>query len=283
MIDKQGKLPITRQCELLTLNRSGVYYTPRPVPEEDLRLMRRIDELHLEFPYYGARKISEQLGREGRQAGRLHVGTLMRLMGIEAQYCKPRTSIPSREDAIYPYLLSGVKIARPNHVWSTDITYLPMAHGFLYLTAILDIFSRKVLAFRLSNTLATDFCVDALEDALHRYGKPEIVNTDQGSQYTSEAWTGALKAQGIRISMDGKGRWVDNVFVERLWRSTKHEEVYRHGYRDGLEARQRLAAYYDQYNHRRLHEALDYRTPEEVYRGLPRPRAAAAQSPLRAA
>jgi putative transposase len=211
-------MPITQQCDLLGLNRSGVYYTPRPVPERDLRLMRRIDELHLEFPYYGARKISKQLAREGDQAGRLHVGTLMRLMGIEAHYRKPRTSIPSREDSVRPYLLGGLKIARPNHVWSTDITYLPMAHGFLYLTAILDIFSRMVLAFRLSNTLTTDFCVEALEDALYRYGKPEIVNTDQGSQYTSEAWTKPLDASGIRISMDGKGRWVDNVFIERLWR-----------------------------------------------------------------
>jgi putative transposase len=248
-----------------------VYYTPRPVPDEDLRLMRRIDELHLEFPYYGARKISAQLAREGCQAGRLHVGTLMRLMGIEAHYRKPRTSIPSREGSIYPYLLAGLTIERPNQVWSTDITYLPMAHGFLYLTAILDIFSRKVLAFRLSNTLTTDFCVEALEDALYRDGNPEIVNTDQGSQYTSAAWIDVLKARGICISMDGKRRWVDNVFVERLWRSTKYEEVFQHAYSDGIEARQRLTAYFESYNLRRLHEALGYRTPDEVYRGAPAP------------
>jgi putative transposase len=231
-----------------------------------MRLMRRIDELHLEFPSYGARKISKQLAREGHQAGRLHVGTLMRLMGIEAHYCKPRTSIPSREGLIYPYLLSGLTIDRPNHVWSTDITYLPMAHGFLYLTAILDIFSRKVLAFRLSNTLTTDFCVEALEDALYRYGKPEIVNTDQGSQYTSKAWTDPLKAQDIRISMDGKGRWVDNVFIERLWRSTKHEDVYQHGYRDGLEARQRLAAYFEQYSAtRKVRGTSDQRSRDPTF------------------
>jgi putative transposase len=272
MIDREGQLPVTRQCELLGLNRSGVYYTPRPVPEEDLRLMRRIDELHLEFPYYGARKISAQLAREGRQAGRLHVGTLMRLMGVEAHYRKPRTSIPSRENMVYPYLLRGLKIVQPNQVWSTDITYLPMAHGFLYLTAIIDIFSRLLLAFRLSNTLATDFCVAALEDAVYRYGKPGIMNTDQGSQYTSTDWAEALISRDIRISMDGKGRWVDNVFIERVWRSTKHEEVYRHAYRDGVEAQQRLEAYFDQYNRRRLHESLDYRTPEEVYRGGRSPR-----------
>jgi putative transposase len=246
-----------------------VYYTPRPVPEEDLRLMRRIDELHLEHPYYGARRISAQLTREGHRVGRLHVGTLLHLMGLEALYRKPRTTIPSRKASIYPYLLSGLAIDRPNHVWSTDITYLPMAHGFLYLTAILDIFSRKVLSFRLSNTLTTDFCVEALEDALGCYGKPEIVNTDQGSQYTSGAWIEPLEARGIRISMDGKRRWIDNVFIERLWRSVKYEEVFLFGYRDGLEARQRLGAYFESYNYRRLHESLDYRTPEEAYRGLP--------------
>lgn len=270
MIDRQGEtLPITRQCELLELNRSGVYYEPRPVSTQDLLLMRRIDELHLEFPYYGARKISKQLAREGQEAGRLHVGTLMRRMGIEAHYRKPRTTIPAREDSARPYLLSGLKIDRPNQVWSTDITYLPMAHGFLYLTAILDIFSRMVLAFRLSNTLTTDFCVEALEDALYRYGKPGIINSDKGSQYTSAAWVTPLDAMKIRVSMDGKGRWVDNVFIERLWRSTKYEEVYQYGYRDGLEARQRLGEYFETYNVRRLHESLGYRTPAEVYRSVP--------------
>ncbi len=197
--------------------------------------------------------------------GRLHVATLMRRMGIEALYRKPRTSIPAREGAIYPYLLGGVSIERPNQVWATDITYLPMAHGFLYLMAILDIASRKVLAFRLSNTLTADFCLAALDEALARFGTPEIFNTDQGAQFTSEAWIERLKASGCRTSMDGKGRWVENVFIERLWRSVKYEEVYLHAYRDGREARQGLSAYFDTYNRRRLHQSLDYGTPDEVY------------------
>jgi putative transposase len=268
MIDRGGQLSVMRQCELLGLNRSGVYYTPRPVPEEDLRLMRRIDELHLEHPYFGARRIREHLAREGLQVGRLHVKTLMRRMGIEALYRKPRTSIPARESLIYPYLLGGLSIERPNQVWSSDITYLPMAQGFLYLVAIIDVFSRKVLAFKLSNTLTADFCIAALEEAMARYGAPEIINTDQGAQFTSEAWIELLKACGVRISMDGKGRWVDNVFIERLWRSVKYEEVYLHGYRDGREARQRLTAYFDFYNRRRPHQSLDYRTPEEMYIGI---------------
>jgi putative transposase len=265
MIDRGEKLSVTRQCELLDLNRTGVYYTPRPVPEEDLRLMRRIDELHQKYPYYGARRISRQLAREGLEAGRLHVATLMRRMGIAARYRKPRTSVPAREGTIYPYLLEGVAIDRPNQVWATDISYVPMAHGFLYLTAILDVFSRKVLAWRLSNTLTTDFCLAALEEALARYGTPEIFNTDQGAQYTSKDWLDRLKAAGCRISMDGKGRWVDNVFIERLWRSVKYEEIYLHAYRDGREARQQLTAYFDTYNRSRLHQSLDYRTPDEMY------------------
>lgn len=264
-------MPITRQCELLGLNRSGLYYKPRPAPAADLRLMRRIDEIHLEFPSYGARPIREQLVHEGYQVGRLHVRTLMRLMGLEALYRKPRTTIPARAGLIYPYLLSGLEFERPNQVWSTDITYLPMERGFLYLTAILDIFSRMVLAFRLSNTLTTDFCVEALEEAIWRYGNPEIMNTDKGSQYTSQAWTMPLKAKDIRISMDGKGRWVDNVFIERLWRSVKYEEVYLHGYRDGREAQERLASYFQSYNCKRLHQALDYHTPEEIYTGVHKP------------
>jgi putative transposase len=248
------------------------------MPEEDLRLMRRIDELHLEFPYYGARRMSKQLEREGLQAGRLHVGTWMELMCIEARYRKPRTSIPTRGDEVRPYLLRGLAIVRPNQVWCTDITYLPMAHGFMYLTAILDIYSRKVLSFRLSNTLTTDFCIEGLEEALHRYGKPEIVNSDQGSQYTSTAWLELLDARGILVSMDGKRRWVDNVFIERFWRSAKYEEVFLRSYRDGIEARRLLAKYIETYNHRRLHEALGYHTPEEAFRGLaeaPAPRKAA--------
>jgi putative transposase len=267
MIDSGAQLTVTRQCELLGLNRTGVYYTPRPVPERDLQLMRRIDELHLEHPFYGARRLAKQLCREGFEVGRVHVAALMWRMGIEALYRRPRTSIPARDAFIYPYLLEGVSIERANHVWATDITYLPMAHGFLYLAAILDVGSRKVLSFRLSNTLTADFCVAALEEALARFGVPEIFNTDQGSQFTSEDWINALKAAGVRISMDGKGRWIDNVFVERLWRTVKYEEVYLHAYRDGREAQQRLAHYIEFYNSRRLHQSLDYQTPDEVYFG----------------
>ena len=276
MIERGAKLPVKRQCELLDLNRSRLYYTPRPVPEEDLRLMRRIDELHLQHPYYGSRRIAKQLAREGIDAGRLHVATLMRRTGIEALYRKPRTSIPGRLAAIYPYLLDGLVIERPNQVWSCDITYLPMARGFLYLVAILDIASRKVLAFRLSNTLTADFCVAALQEALARFGPPEIFNTDQGAQFTSQDWLDVLKSAGVRISMDGKGRWVDNVFIERLWRSVKYENTYLVAYRDGRDAQRQLSSYFDFYNRRRLHQALDYRTPDELYFGVPNAQLAAA-------
>jgi len=260
---------VQRQCELLELNRSGVYYRPRPVPEADLALMRRIDELHLQFPYYGARLLAKQLQREGCDVGRLHVRTLMRRMGIEALYRRPRTSIPARGASIYPYLLENVVIERPGQVWASDITYLPMAHGFLYLVAILDVASRKVLAFRLSNTLTADFCVAALQEALGRFGPPEIFNTDQGSQFTSDDWLDVLKSAGCRISIDGKGRWIDNVFIERLWRSVKYEEVYLHAYCDGGEAHARLRDYFQTYNSRRLHQSLDYCTPDEVFFGTP--------------
>jgi putative transposase len=265
MIERGTTLTVKRQCELLALNRTGVYYTPRPVPEADLQLMRRIDELHLQHPYYGARRLAKQLRREGFEVGRVHVATLMQRMGIEALYRKPRTSIPARQSLIRPYLLSGLTIERPNQVWSADITYLPMAHGFLYLVAILDVASRKVLSFRLSNTLTPDFCMAALEEALRRFGAPEIFNTDQGSQFTSEGWTDVLDKAGVKISMDGKGRWIDNVFIERLWRTVKYEEVYLHAYRDGRDAERRLASYFSFYNARRLHQALDYRTPDELY------------------
>jgi putative transposase len=265
MIERGGKLSVKRQCELLDLNRTGVYYTPVAVSAEDLALMRRIDELHLKYPFFGARRIAKQLEREGTEVGRLHVRTLMRRMGIEALYRKPRTSIPARVAANYPYLLSALAIERPNQVWSADITYIPMEKGFLYLCAILDVASRKTLAWKLSNTLTTDFCLAALEEALARYGAPEIFNTDQGAQFTSEEWLERLKAANVRISMDGKGRWVDNVFIERLWRSVKYEEVYLHSYRDGNEARARLAAYFDFYNRQRMHQSLEDRTPDEVY------------------
>jgi putative transposase len=221
----------------------------------------------LKWPFYGARKLARELRKEDPKVGRRHVGTLMQRMGIEATYRRPRTSIPARGAQTYPYLLSGLAIERPNQVWTSDITYLPMAHGFMYLAAILDVASRKVLSFRLSNTLTTDFCLEALEEALAKYGKPEIFNTDQGSQFTSEDWTNKLKAAGIAISMDGKGRWIDNVFIERLWRSVKYEEVYLHAYDNGTEARRALANYFRFYNERRSHQALDYRTPDEVYFG----------------
>ncbi len=274
MIDRGAELSVSEQCEGLGLNRTGVYYTSRPVSEADLKLMRRIDELHLEHPFYGARKLAKQLQREGFTVGRLHVTTLMRRMGIEALYRKPRTSIPARGDSIYPYLLEHVVIDRPNQVWASDLTYLPMAHGFLYLVAILDVASRKVLAFRVSNTMTPDFCVAALQEALARFGTPEIFNTDQGSQFTSADWTDVLKSRNIRISMDGKGRWIDNVFIERLWRSVKYEDIYLHAYEDGRRVQAGLTKYFAFYNERRLHQTHDYRTPDELYFG------AAATAPL---
>jgi putative transposase len=265
MIDRGNELNVKRQSELLGLSRSGVYYTPRPVSAEDLKLMRRIDELHLQHPFYGARRLAKQLERDGYKVGRLHVSSLMRRMGIEALYRRPRTSIPARDALIYPYLLDGLAIERPNQVWASDLTYLPMAHGFMYLVAILDVASRKVLSYRVSNTMTPDFCVAALEEAIAKYGPPEICNTDQGSQFTSKAWTDVLKAANVRISMDGKGCWVDNVFIERLWRSVKYEDVYLRGYEDGRVLSAGLTRYFDFYNRKRLHQSLDYQTPDEVY------------------
>jgi putative transposase len=268
MIDRGAQLSVKRQAELLDLSRSSVYYQPRPVSERDLELMRRIDELHLMAPFYGARKLAAQLRREGHEVGRRHVRSLMRRMGIEALYRRPRTSIRAREATIYPYLLGGLVIERPNQVWTSDITYLPMAHGFMYLMAILDVASRKVLAFRLSNTLTADFCVAALEEALAKFGPPEIFNTDQGAQFTSEGWIERLQAAGVAISMDGKGRWIDNIFIERLWRSVKYEEVYLHAYASGGEARESLRRYFAFYNAVRIHQIHEYRTPDEVYFGM---------------
>jgi putative transposase len=275
MIDREAALPIVRQCELLELSRSSVYYQPQRVSAADLALMRRLDELHLAHPFLGARKLATMLKREGLAVGRRHVRTLMRRMGLEAIYRKPRTSLPGQGHMLYPYLLSGVAIERPNQVWAADITYLPMARGFLYLVAILDLASRKVLAWRLSNTLATDFCVEALQEALNRFGSPEIFNTDQGAQFTAPAFSAVLQAQGVRISMDGKGRWIDNVFVERLWRSVKYEEVYLHAYESPREANAALERYFRFYNGRRPHQALDDRTPEEAYCAMKEMRQAA--------
>ncbi len=264
-----------RQCELLDMCRSSLYYQSKPVSQPDLALMRRIDELHLKHPFLGARRLARMLQREGVKVGRRHVGSLMRLSGIEAIYRKKRTSIPAKGHKIYPYLLTNVAIKRPNQVWATDITYLPMARGFAYLVAILDLYSRKVLSFRVSNALTTEFCVEALAESLTCYGAPEIFNTDQGSQFTAEDFTKVLLATGVRVSMDGKGRWVDNVFVERLWRSVKYEDIYLHAYETMRELKAALACYFEFYNALRPHQSLEDRTPDEVYFGTDKMKKAA--------
>jgi len=279
MIDRDWDttaLSIVRQCELLGLSRSSLYYRPQPIADADLRLMRRLDELHLTHPFLGARRLARLLQREGVDVGRRHVGTLMVLMGLEAIYRKKRTSLPAKGHRIYPYLLRDVVIERPNQVWATDVTYLPMAQGFAYLVAILDLYSRKVLAFRVSTTLAPDFCIEALGEALRRHGAPEIFNTDQGSQFTDADFTAVLAARGVRISMDGKGRWIDNVFVERLWRSVKYASIYLHTYETPGEMRVALARYFEFYNAHRPHQSLGYRTPNEIYFGTPARKGAAA-------
>jgi len=265
------RLSIVRQCELLTVNRSSYYYRPSGETALNLELMRLIDKQHLETPYYGARQMARHLRRQGHGVSRKRIGRLMRLMGLCAIYQKPNTSKPNLQHKIYPYLLRELTIEKPNQVWCADITYIPMRRGFLYLVAIMDWASRKVLSWRLSNTMDSDFCVDALEDALARYGKPEIFNTDQGSQFTSDAFTDALKGAEIRISMDGKGRWMDNVMIERLWRSLKYESIYLHAYEGGSEVRQGLRHWIDQYNTSRPHSSLDDRTPDEAYWQKPRP------------
>ena len=271
MIRPEHDLPVVRQCELLDLSRSTAYYQRLPVSEADLTLMRRIDELHLRWPFLGSRRLRDLLQAEGFLVGRKHVATLMRRMGIAALYRKPKTSTPGTGSThrIYPYLLKHLAIEAPNQVWATDITYLPMAKGFVYLVAIMDWASRRVLAWRTSNTLTTDFCVEALQEALAKYGRSEIFNTDQGAQFTSAAFTKVLESHGIRISMDGRGRWVDNVFVERLWRSVKYEEVYLHAYGSIAEANQRLGLYFDFYNRIRPHQGLDGLTPDAAYFGAP--------------
>jgi putative transposase len=270
MINREHKLPVVRQCELLDLARSTAYYQPLPVSEADLALMRRLDELHLKWPFFGSRRLRDVLNTQGIDVGRKHVATLMRRMGITALYRKPRTSNPGAGSAhrVFPYLLKGLAIERPNQVWAADITYIPMAKGFVYLVAIMDWVSRKVLAWRLSNTLTTDFCVEALNEALTKYGTPEIFNTDQGAQFTDGDFTAVLQAKGVRISMDGKGRWVDNVFVERLWRSLKYEEVYLHAYGSIAEAKRGIATYFEFYNRVRPHQGLDRLTPDAAYFGV---------------
>jgi putative transposase len=265
MIDRQHDLPIAKQAEVLCISRGSVYYLPRPVPETDLAIMRRIDRLHLEFPFAGSRMLKGLLAAEGCKIGRRHVKTLMRRMGIEALYRRPRTTKPEPGHKIYPYLLRGIEVTRPNQVWAMDITYIPMERGFVYLAVVLDWFSRRVLSWSVSITMEAAFCVETLEDALARHGKPEIFNTDQGSQFTGAAFTGVLIKNAIAISMDGKGAWRDNVFVERLWRSVKYEEVYLRAYDTASEARASIGRYLDFYNRRRPHSSLDDSTPDNAY------------------
>jgi putative transposase len=265
MIEPSHVLPVVRQCTLLDLSRSSVYYTPQPFSASDLALMRRIDELHLNHPFAGARMLRDFLNQEGITVGRRHVATLMKKMGIEALYRRPNTSRKHPKHPVFPYLLRGLDITRANHVWAMDVSYIPMRKGFVYLAAVLDWATRRVLSWRLSNTLTTDFCLEAVEDALGHYGTPEIFNTDQGSQFTSSDFVDLLRAHGIQQSMDGKGRWVDNVFVERLWKSVKYEEVYLHAYDSVTQARRGLERYFRFYNQRRPHSSLDGKTPDQVY------------------
>jgi putative transposase len=275
MIDPEDKLSIQKQSKLLKVSRSSVYYKPRPLSEDELKLMRAIDELHLEHPFAGSRMLRDFLLRDGVRVGRRHMRTAMRRMGIEAIYRKPNTSKPAQGHKIYPYLLRNVAVTRANQVWSTDISYIPMKRGFVYLIAVIDWFSRRVLNWKLSITMDVSFCLEALDEALKKYGKPEIFNTDQGSQFTSIDFTGRLKKEGIAISMDGKGRWCDNVFVERFWRSIKYEEVYLHAYDSVSEARSRIGQYIQFFNSRRPHSSLQAQTPDQVYFNRPQEQLAA--------
>ena len=265
MIDREHLLPLTRQSRILELSRSSLYYEAVPISNRDIELMRLIDEIHLKHPFMGSRSIRDQLQDMGHKVGRQHVSTLMKKMGIAAMYRKPNLSKPHPEHKVYPYLLRNLDISRANQVWAADITYIPMARGFCYLMAIMDWASRKVLAWRLSNTLDASFCVEALKEALERYGVPEIFNTDQGSQFTSDDFIGVLESHGISISMDGKGRWMDNVFIERLWWSVKYQDVYLKAYSSIAETRKGLGAYFEFYNRRRRHQNLDRKTPDDVY------------------
>lgn len=267
MIDHNHALPIAHQCRLLDVARSTVYYRKAATGEQDLSLMRLIDQLHLKWPFMGSRQIRDQLGRQGHRVNRKRVQRLMRQMGLAALYPKKKTSIPDKEHVVYPYLLRDLKVTRPGQVYASDLTYIPMAKGFLYLTAVIDWYSRKVLSWRLSNTMDAAPCVEALQEAIARYGAPEIFNTDQGAQFTSKEFTGVLKAHDVKISMDGKGRWLDNVFVERLWRSLKYEEVYLKAYETVGGARQSIDAYLQFFNRERTHQSLERRTPDQVFFG----------------
>ena len=265
MIDRTHKLSVTRQSKLLSISRGSVYYRPKPVSSQTQTQMNRIDRLHLELPFAGSRMLRDLLRQEGSRIGRKKVATLMKRMGLEALYRKPRTTRRHPKHTIYPYLLRKLPVTRSNQVWAMDITYIPMARGFIYLAAVLDWYSRRVLSWKLSTTMDMHFCVDAVEEAIATHGKPEIMNTDQGSQFTSQPFTGLLKENDIRISMDGKGAWRDNVFVERLWRSVKYEEVYLHAYETVSMARAGLKRYFRFYNSRRPHSGLDQKTPDQVY------------------
>ena len=270
------RLSITRQCKILDVNRSSYYYRQKPIKLEDLELMRTIDELYLQNPSYGSRSIRRQLKRQGNKVNRKRIQRLMRLMGIEAVYPKPRTSRPHPQHKIYPYLLRDLTINRPNQVWATDITYIPMARGFMYLVAIMDWHSRKILSWRVSNTMEPGFCIDALKEAMNRYGAPDIFNTDQGAQFTSNAFTQVLKDNHVAISMDGRGRCQDNIFIERLWWTLKYQYIYLHSFDTGKALRRGLAWWIKYYNQERGHSSLDDRTPDEVYYDLPHPFAEAA-------
>ena len=275
MIDRNHPLPINRQAKTVGISRGTVYYLPRPVSDYDQELMRRIDHLHLDFPFAGSRMLRDLLKQEGYCVGRKHVATLMKRMGIEALYRKPRTTKPGIGHKIYPYLLRNLSIDRPNQAWAMDITYIPMARGFVYLAVVLDWYTRRVLSWKVSITMDVHFCIEAVEEAIEHYGTPEIMNTDQGSQFTSQAFTGLLKDHGIQISMDGKGSWRDNVFIERLWRSVKYEDIYLRAYDSASAIRTGLNRYFNFYNSRRPHSSLDGQTPDRVYfNALPQTKAA---------
>jgi len=268
MIDRKHQLPIVKQASAVGISRGSVYYLPLPVSDQDQELMRKIDKLHLEYPFAGSRMLRDFLGQDGIKVGRKHVGTLMKRMGIEALYRKPRTTKPGAGHKIYPYLLRNLKIDRPNQVWAMDITYIPMARGFVYLVAVVDWYTRRTLAWKISVTMDTHFCLEAVEEAISCYGTPEIMNTDQGSQFTSQAFTGLMREYEIKISMDGKGSWRDNVFIERLWRSVKYEDIYLRAYDSVSEVKTGLKRYFNFYNSKRPHSSLDGKTPDQVYFSL---------------
>jgi len=275
MIDRNHPLPISKQAKAIGISRGSVYYLSRPVSEQDQELMRRIDRLHLKYPFAGSRMLRDFLRQDGIKVGRKHVATLMKRMGIEALYRKPRTTKPGAGHRIYPYLLRNLKIDRPNQVWAMDITYIPMARGFVYLAAVVDWYTRRTLSWKVSVTMDTHFCLEAVEEAVSLYGTPEIMNTDQGSQFTSQSFTGLMKEYEIKISMDGKGSWRDNVFIERLWRSVKYEDIYLRAYGSVSEVKTGLSRYFNFYNRRRPHSSLDGKTPDQVYfKTLPQIKAA---------